>query len=222
MPCDGAEAVDLYFGLLCEKGHFQAMSEPEPAATQIKTGAGVIPFSIANGKVQFLFQTVFSGRKTGFLIDFGGGLGAGEDHRVAAIREFVEETETMYFADDVSRARRSSERIANQLPLVAELFEQTLSANPDWWCRRVNDDPQRPKHWKTFFIEFPYRDVEILNREWEADSVGRFKKRRQLSWVSSDELLALYRHKPDRLWKRLRQLENAAEIVDVIRRSKEG
>jgi len=197
------------------------MSESDPAAPPIKTGAGVIPFSVAGGKVRFLFQTVFSGRKTGFLIDFGGGLGTGEDFRVAAIREFVEETETMYFTDDVSRAWRSSERIENQLPLVAKLFEQTLSANPDWWCRRLNEDPLRPKHWKTFFIEFPYRDVEILNREWEADRVGRFKKRRELVWVTAGELLAIYENAPDKLWKRVRQLEDATETVQSILQSKE-
>ena len=198
------------------------MSESEPAAPPVKTGAGVIPFSVTHGKVHFLFQTVFSGRKTGYLIDFGGGLGAGEDYHLAAMREFVEETETMYFADDISRARRSRDQIDNQLPLVESLFEQTLSANPDWWCRRLNDDPQRPKLWKTFFIEFPYRDVETLNQEWEADTIGRFKKRRRLLWVSAKELLGLYRHEPQRLWKRVRQLENAPRVVDSIRRSKES
>ena len=35
-------------------------------------GAGVIPFAVAEGKVSFLFQTTFSGRKVGHLIDFGG------------------------------------------------------------------------------------------------------------------------------------------------------
>ena len=58
-------------------------------------GAGVIPFSVSDSKVYFLFQTTFTGRKTGYLIDFGGGLGEGEDYREAAIREFIEETETM-------------------------------------------------------------------------------------------------------------------------------
>ena len=184
-------------------------------------GAGVIPFAVYDSNVCFLFQTTFTGRKAGFLIDFGGGQGAGEDYRETAIREFVEETETMYFADDVTRVWRSRERIENQLPLVAKLFEQSLSAQPDWWCSRLNSDPQRPKRWKTFFIEFPYRDVEVLNREWEADVVGRFKKRRQLLWISGGELLQLYRHEPKRLWKRVRQLENAVEVVDTIRRSKE-
>ena len=38
-------------------------------------GAGVIPFAVDAGEIQFLFQKTFSGRKVGYLIDFGGGLG---------------------------------------------------------------------------------------------------------------------------------------------------
>ena len=81
-------------------------------------------------------------------------------------------------------------------------------------------DPLRPKQWKTFFVEFPYRDIEALNREWEADTDGRFKKRRELVWVSADELLAIYETDPERLWKRVRQLENASSTVRSIVRSK--
>ncbi|MEJ1297822.1 MAG: hypothetical protein RPU64_04340, partial [Candidatus Sedimenticola sp. (ex Thyasira tokunagai)] len=33
-------------------------------------GAGVIPFAVNDGEVYFLFQTTFSGRKVGHLIDF--------------------------------------------------------------------------------------------------------------------------------------------------------
>ena len=58
-------------------------------------GAGVIPLAINKNEVWFLFQKTFSGRKVGHLIDFGGGLGKSEDHQQTAIREFVEETETI-------------------------------------------------------------------------------------------------------------------------------
>lgn len=179
-------------------------------------GAGVIPFATNNGKVWFLFQTTFSGRKTGYLIDFGGGLGAAEGYREAAIREFVEETETMYFATDVQQASRTAARIRQQIPIVSALFDKTLAAHPDWWCRRDPGDPLQPKRWKTFFIEFPYRDIGELNREWASDTVGRFKKRRELVWVAGDELLAIYASTPDRLWKRVRQLENATDTVRAI------
>ena len=185
-------------------------------------GAGVIPFAVNDCKVHFLFQTTFAGRKAGYLVDFGGGLGASEDYREAAIREFVEETETMYFSDDVQQASRTVERVSNQIPVVAALFNETLAVQPDWWCRRAPGNPLQPKRWKTFFIEFPYRDVEQLNREWAADKVGRFKKRRELVWVTAAELLALYEKAPDKLWKRVRQLENATETVHAIVQSKES
>lgn len=197
------------------------MLKSEPVQVEPKMGAGVIPFALSDNRVYFLFQTTFSGRKTGFLIDFGGGVGANEDFRSAAIREFVEETETMYFSDDVSKVQRTPEAIEAQIPLVEALFDQTLKSRPDWWCRRTPGDPLRPKHWKTFFVEFPFRDVATLNREWEADTTGRFKKRRELLWVAADELLDIYASAPDRLWKRVRQLENAPTVVEAIRRSKQ-
>jgi 8-oxo-dGTP pyrophosphatase MutT (NUDIX family) len=182
-------------------------------------GAGVIPFAVSDGKIYFLFQTTFSGRKAGHLIDFGGGLGAGEDYRETAIREFIEETETMYFSADVQQASRTVERVRNQIPIVDALFDETLAAHPEWRCRRAPGNPLRPKLWQTFFIEFPYRDIEVLNREWEADKVGRFKKRRELFWVAAGELLAIYENAPDKLWKRVRQLENATETVRSILQS---
>lgn len=179
-------------------------------------GAGVIPFSVNNGKVYFLFQTTFSGRKTGYLNDFGGGIGPGEDYRETAIREFVEETETMYFLDDLKLANPSVKTIKDQIPIVEALFDKTLSAHPDWWCKRDPGNPLQPKLWKTFFIEFPYRDIEPMNREWESDRGVRFKKRRELFWVAADELLAIYEHTPNKLWKRVRQLENVGSVIHSI------
>ena len=184
-------------------------------------GAGVLPFAVNDCKVYFLFQKTFTGRKVGFLIDFGGGLGADEDYRETAIREFVEETETMYFSDDIHQASRTVESVSNQIPIVDALFDETLTVHPDWCCRRAPGNPLKPKLWQTFFIEFPYRDIEMLNREWEADKVGRFKKRRELVWVEAGELLAIYENAPDKLWKRVRQLENATETVQSIVESKE-
>ena len=185
-------------------------------------GAGVIPFTVVDGKVSFLFQTTFIGRKVGHLIDFGGGLGAGEDYQDTAIREFVEETETMYFAADVQQACRTVASVGRQIPIVRALFDETLSAHPGWRCKRAPGNPLKPKMWETFFIEFPYRDVKELNQEWAADNSGRFKKRRELFWVPGSKLLAIYENAPDKLWKRVRQLENATETVHAILRSKES
>lgn len=198
------------------------MSATETAPKGHKRGSGVIPFALSGGEVYFLFQTLFSGRKTGYLVDFGGGVGTGEDYLDAAIREFVEETETMYFSDSLSQACRTDESVNKQVPIVQTLFDETLTSHPDWWRQRAPGDPLAPKRWKTFFIQFPYRDIEVLNREWESDHSGRFKKRRELVWIRADELLAIYAHEPDRLWKRVRQLEYASDLIETIRNSKEG
>ena len=182
-------------------------------------GAGVIPLTVKNGEVLFLFQKTFTGRKVGHLIDFGGGLGEGEDHRTTAAREFVEETETMYFADNIQAACRSKEQIEEQIPVVEALFHQTLSTYPTWWCRRESSDLKKPKDWRTYFIEFPYRDISLLNYEWEHDVSGRFKKRRELVWIAADRLLDIYAQSPEDLWKRVRQLEQAETLIHEIQSS---
>ena len=186
----------------------------------VKVGAGVIPFAVVERETLFLFQTVFSGRKTGHLIDFGGGMGDGESARHCAMREFVEETETMYLADDPAQARRTEESVNRQMPVVASLFDATLNDHPDWWCRRAPGNPLKPKDWKTFFVEVPYRDPEIMNLAWQNDRDGRFKKRRELIWVPADELISIYARNPERLWKRVRQLEGAPALIRRIQQNK--
>ncbi len=181
--------------------------------------AGVIPFSIKGGELQFLFQKTFSGRKVGYLIDFGGGLGDKEDYRATAIREFVEETETMFLANEPQHACRSDERVSAQITEVEEIFERTLSTQPNWWCRRFPGHAKKPKDWRTYFIQFPFRDISTMNNEWKHDTSGRFKKRRELVWVSADNLLEIYAKSPDKLWKRVRQLESAETLIQEIQTS---
>ncbi|MCP4391927.1 MAG: NUDIX domain-containing protein, partial [Gammaproteobacteria bacterium] len=67
-------------------------------------GAGLIPFCVNERNVHFLFHKTFSGRRAGYLVDFGGGRHDGETYRQTAVREFVEETDTMFLASDLSRA----------------------------------------------------------------------------------------------------------------------
>ena len=179
-------------------------------------GAGVIPFCMHEGKVWFLFQKTFTGRKTGHLVDFGGGGEPGESHRQTAIREFIEETETMYFSGNIRAAGRTQETVAAQIPLLESLFEKTLRSHPDWWCQRGESSKGKSRDWITFFIEFEYRDVTAMNREWELDAGARFSKRRELLWLSADTLCAIYAHEPERLWKRVRQLINARETIASI------
>jgi len=179
-------------------------------------GAGVIPFTRYEKQIYFLLQRVFAGRKTGYLIDFGGGVGEGESYHEAAIREFIEETETLYFTDNLSTARRTIDSVNAQIPIVTSLFTETLTNHPDWCCTRISIHPNKPKDWKTFFIEFPYKDIEPLNRAWKTDNGRQFKKRRELVWLTADELLTYYQDTPEKLWKRVRQLARASDVIHSI------
>jgi 8-oxo-dGTP pyrophosphatase MutT (NUDIX family) len=180
-------------------------------------GAGVLPFALVDGRVTFLLQTVFEGRKSGLLNDFGGGSEPGESATRTAAREFIEETETLYFAADPVTARRTPESVETQLSVMEQCFDDTLSCHPDWWCRRLSPNPSKPKDWTTYFVEIPFRDVEPLNLLWASDNEARYKKRRQLFWFSASELMSLFARHPERLWKRVRQLDGAVELITTIR-----
>ena len=178
-------------------------------------GAGVIPFCVKDRQLLFLFHKTFSGRRAGTLVDFGGGAEPGENHRQTAIREFIEETETMFFSGKLHEASLTPARIQAQTPLLESLFERTLKNHPGWWCR-ASGKSEKPRDWKTFFIEFECRDVTAMNREWERDAGSRFAKRRELLWIPADSLCDLYEHSPDRLWKRVRQLIDAQQTIHSI------
>jgi 8-oxo-dGTP pyrophosphatase MutT (NUDIX family) len=185
-------------------------------------GAGIIPFCVNDGQVLFLFHKTFSGRRAGQLVDFGGGREQGESHRQTAIREFIEETETMFFSGNIHTAELTRARIQAQTPLLESLFDRTVQVHPDWWCQREAGSKGKPRDWKTFFIEFEYRDVTDMNREWELDIGKRFSKRRELVWMPADTLCDIYEHSPDSLWKRVRQLTGARETIQSITLCKAG
>lgn len=182
-------------------------------------GASIIPFCVENRQLLFLFHKTFSGRRAGMLVDFGGGTEPGESHRQTAIREFIEETETMYYSEDIHTASLTPARVQAQTPLLEAVFDRSLQKYPDWWCRREPGRSGKPRDWKTFFIEFEYRDVADMNREWEQDAGTRFRKRRELLWIPAGSLSGFYEHSPERLWKRLRQLVDAKQTILSIRNS---
>jgi len=180
-------------------------------------GAGVIPFCVHDRQVLFLFHKTFSGRRAGHLVDFGGGGEPGESFRQTAIREFIEETETMYFAENIHTAALTQTSLQTQTPLLESLFDRTLSRHPDWYCRRERGRKGKAGAWDTYFIEFEYRDVSDMNREWALDAGKRFSKRRELVWISADKLYGIYENTPDSLWKRVRQLVDAKETIQSIK-----
>lgn len=183
---------------------------------EVEKGAGLIPFCRVNGEVCFLFHKTFSGRRAGSLVDFGGGSDGDESHRQTAIREFIEETETLFFADDIQTAVRTPEGIRSQTTILGKLFDHTQDAHPEWRCRRMSGTKGGGKDWLTFFIAFDYKDVEGMNRVWEADRGKRFVKRRELIWVPAGELMQILDRQPEMLWKRLRKLEHMEVVVRAI------
>jgi hypothetical protein len=185
-------------------------------------GAGLIPFCVNKRKVHFLFHKTFSGRRAGYLVDFGGGSHDGETYRQTAVREFVEETDTMYLASELSQARRTPARIAAQIPIMDRLLDQTLDAHPDWWCQRAPGSKIPPKDWRSFFVEVEHRDIGSINAQWAGDDGSRFKKPRELLWVPGDELMDIIDTAPERLWKRVRQLTGARETIAAILTAKEA
>jgi hypothetical protein len=184
---------------------------------EIKTGAGVIPFASWHGSTWFLFHKTFSGRRAGLLVDFGGGSRSGESHVQAAAREFIEETDAMFFAENSNDKPGSVFRAQYQRML--QLIEQTQHEQPHWNCRRTRSSSGKPKNWKTFFVELAYRDPVEMNRAWAQDTCGRFRKRRELLWLTSGQLIDIIDNSPERLWKRVREYEGMRDVVLAIANS---
>ncbi len=182
----------------------------------IKTGAGVIPFAWVDGTARFLFHKTFSGRRAGLLVDFGGGSQAGETLYQTAAREFVEETEAMFFADNCNGCSDTRMPMESQYQLMLQLIENTQRLHPQWCCRRGSVNADKPRDWKTYFVEVEYRDPGEMNTAWAEDQHGRFRKRRELLWLSAEQLLDVFDNRPETLWKRVRELEGASEIVRAI------
>ena len=182
----------------------------------------MLPFALHAGRVRFLFHKTFSGRRAGLLVDFGGGARAGETALQTAAREFVEETEGMFLAPDMTRVARSGNEYRRQLQEMQALLERTRAAHADWCCRRYVPPGKPPRDWCTYFVEVGYREVAGMNAAWAADDGRRFKKRRELLWVPADQLLEIFTRHPERLWKRVRELEAAPAVIRAIRQALEG
>lgn len=182
----------------------------------IKTGAGVIPFAWVDGTSCFLFHKTFTGRRAGLLVDFGGGSEAGETQYQTAAREFIEETEAMFFTDSCNDNRNTQTQMKSQYQLMLQMIENTQSEHPQWWCRRGSVTDDKPRDWKTYFVEVNYRVPDDMNAAWAEDNDGRFKKRRELLWLTAEQLLDVFDNRPETLWTRVRELDGASDIVRTI------
>jgi 8-oxo-dGTP pyrophosphatase MutT (NUDIX family) len=188
-----------------------------PGKVPVKTGAGVLPFTLHEGRVLFLFHKTFSGRRAGLLVDFGGGSRTDETAFETAAREFVEETEGLFLAPDIRQASRAGSEYRRQFREMQTLLARTQEAHADWWCRRQMQPGKPARDWRTFFVEVSYRDVAAMNAAWATDAGRRFKKRRELLWVPAKPLLEIFARQPEQLWKRVRELEAAPDVIAAIR-----
>ena len=184
---------------------------------ETRTGAAVIPFARWQDSTRFLFHKTFSGRRAGLLVDFGGGSRGGESDVQTAAREFIEETDAMFFAENCNRDLGLL--FESQYLEMLRLIKQTQQRHPTWFCRRMNKNSGKPKDWKTFFAELEYRDPTAINRAWAGDTTGRFRKRRELLWLTSDQLIDIIDNSPDRLWKRIREYKGMRDVVQAIAKS---
>jgi 8-oxo-dGTP pyrophosphatase MutT (NUDIX family) len=188
----------------------------------IRQGAGIIPFTRDGGRLRFLLHTTFKGRRKGLLVDFGGGSHADESAAATAAREFIEETEGMYFGDKRGYRQMKRGEFARQQRLMLDRIGSSLEQHPGWRCERLTRPGKEPRIWQTFFVEIDYRPVEDINRAWADDERQRFRKRRELIWLPAPQLLDCYRAHPERLWTRLREYQGVEEIVADIERNGPG
>ena len=138
----------------------------------IKTGAGVIPFAWVDGSACFIFHKTFSGRRAGLLVDFGGGSQANETQYQTAAREFIEETEAMFFTHNCNGCSDTRMQMELQYQLMLQLIENTQRLHPQWWCRRGSANADKPRDWKTYFVEVEYRDPCLLYTSDAADEMS--------------------------------------------------
>lgn len=184
------------------------------------TGAGVVPFAVVEREpgdgsagvcpqqeVVVLFHTKEVGKKVGYLVDFGGGVGEGEgdDSAVAvAAREMSEETAGVFdlSPDELARQPIASNRAVQASPLttlatgrlLARLLKG-LGHYDDEVAARVEEggDGDGGKVWhgstgeggyEVFFVRMPYVSAEELNQLFAVSD-----RRCRFQWVPLNELV---------------------------------
>lgn len=163
-------------------------------------GAGILGYCVEpDGRVLFLLQQTFSGRKAGHLVDLGGAVDPGEAPWEAAQREFWEE--------------------GGKHLVSREALRDLFVASQTW--EGVTFE-RRERGWTLFLVRFPHWDLGPLNSVPPPEG----SKRREFFWVDSAALLAAVDRRvaaeppregvpPRVVWKRLRKkgLKKAVRTV---------
>ena len=122
----------------------------------------------------------------------------------------------MFFSDSCNDDSVTRMQMKSQYQLMLQLIENTQRKHPQWWCKRGSVNTEKPRDWKTYFVEVDYRAPDDMNTAWAADKYDRFKKKRELFWLTAAQLLDVFDNRPEALWKRVRELEGASDIVRSI------
>lgn len=146
-------------------------------------GAGILPYSIVEGGINFLFQTTFHGKKMGTLVDFGGYRESENDPIITASREFSEETGGLFTAknyeDYLDTIKEMSEK---DVQLSQIVFEQTNLVKSK--LKNCKFSWTQNKQYYMFFMPIEFRPTTKISECFEIN-----KKKREFIWVDAKGIL---------------------------------
>eukprot|EP01098_Paradermamoeba_levis_P010869 TRINITY_DN4583_c0_g1_i1.p1 TRINITY_DN4583_c0_g1~~TRINITY_DN4583_c0_g1_i1.p1 ORF type:complete len:207 (-),score=26.86 TRINITY_DN4583_c0_g1_i1:22-642(-) len=165
------------------------------------SSAGILPYTVYNGEVHFLFQTPSSGRKMGFFMDFGGSKKEGDaDLYCTAVREFCEETACCFFVDKDSllstgdvTALMATEDVQKKMEGLVEKLK-TPEKQQIWHCVKFR---RFRNNYHFFIVPFPYLDPAIPTKAFSNHS----SKKRTYQWIP---LSKVQQQLTRTIWHRLR------------------
>lgn len=175
--------------------------EARPAPdNEIFSGAGVLPYTVHDGELLFLFHQTHHGRKQGTLIDFGGATNIGEtDPAIVAGREFVEETFGCVFDQKHSleelqslsqgieseMSMQQSQFVTNQIETFTKYLKQNLESTKNY--KSHVSQPTDEKSWPLALRG------EVANI-WKGTFDRYYLFFCYVPWKSSEEMTALFSH----------------------------
>jgi hypothetical protein len=185
-------------------------------------GAGILPFSVHDNKVYFLFQKANEGRKANQLVDFGGARYDHEnDPQVTAAREFSEETCGLFSSNNLEEAARHLEGKNEKEIETSEIVQngtmkilQILESKQNVWMSRISEPPG----YVMYFVMIEYQPLalinHIVNNKRNDNNSNQLRKQREFHWVSSDQIRT--NSLPAPLFPRVTSVKNVFNIMNQI------
>jgi hypothetical protein len=185
-------------------------------------GAGILPFSVRDNKVYFLFQKTTEGRKSNQLVDFGGARQEHEnDPQLTAAREFSEETYGLFLSNNLEDAARHLEGKNEKEIETSEIVQngtrkilQKLQSKQNVWMSRTSEPPG----YVMYFVMIDYQPLDLINRivnnNRSDNTSSRVRKQREFLWISSDQIRA--HSLPVPLFPRVTSITNVFSIMNQI------